>query len=312
MGYRFDRTFTAPILLAAAMAVGCNTDSGKPHTTAARPAPSATLVEPVATVEEGAVGTTTPSTTGPVTFEDGEKAFGEKRYKEAAQIFSRYTEQRPGNAWGHFMLGLSAWKSGDAAHAEKSFEEALRVDPAHVKSLVNLSRVLLDEKRVDDAVARLAQAAELEPGSNEVHRLLGRAYHAQKKVDEAIASYKLAIQLDPKDSWAMNNLGLLYLEQGQAENALPVLSHAVELRKDVAAFHNNLGMALEQTRRFKAASTEYTEALSADPAYEKAKRNLARTEQVKESPQEPFDREATARSFDEEVESWKTTTNVSR
>ena len=311
MGYRYDRTFTAPLLLAAAMAVGCNTDRGKPHTTSAS-VPGTKLVEPAVPVEEGAVGTTTPAPTGPVTFADGETAFKAKNYKEAAQIFERYTEQRPEHAWGHFMLGLSSWKSGDPGRAEKEFEEALRIDPKHVKSLVNLSRVLLDEKRVDDAIAKLTQASELDPNSVDVHRLFGRAYHAQKKTDEAIASYKRAIELDPNDSWAMNNLGLLFLETERAEEALPVLSRAVELRKDVAAFHNNLGMALEQTKRFKAATTEYTEALSADPGYEKAKRNLARAEQVKESPQDPFDLAAAAKRFADEVESWKTATNVSR
>ena len=60
-------------------------------------------------------------------------------------------------------------------------------------------------------------------------------------------------------------------------DALPLLTKAVELGKDVAAFHNNLGMALEHTGRFSAAATAYTNALMADPNYEKAKQNLAYT-----------------------------------
>jgi tetratricopeptide (TPR) repeat protein len=313
MAYRYDRTFTAPLLLAAAMAIGCSTDGGK-RKAAPTPTHGATLVEPDKGIEdeEGAVGTATPATTGPVSFADGESAYHARKFKEAAQVFGRYTEQHPENAWGHFMLGLSTWKDGDLPRAEKAFEEALRIDPKHVKSLVNLSRVLLDEKRPDDAIVKLVQVSEIDPGSTEVHRLLGRAYHAQRKTDDAVKSYKRAIELDPNDSWAMNNLGLLYLEEGRAEDALPVLARAVELKKDVAAFHNNLGMALEQTRRFKAATSEYTEALSADPGYEKARRNLARTEQVKDSTQEPFDLEATARRFVEDLETWNTTTTASR
>ena len=94
----------------------------------------------------------------------------------------------------------------------------------------------------------------------------------------------------------MNNLGLLLLDQGRAGDALPLLARAVTLGKDVAAFHNNLGMALEHTGRFSAAAAEYTGALTADPAYEKAKLNLARVEKVKEDAQEPFDLEAAAKA----------------
>ncbi len=128
---------------------------------------------------------------------------------------------------------------------------------------------------------RLTRAAEIDPESTEVYRLLGRTYHAQGKTDEAVTAYRRAIELNELDAWSMNNLGLLFLETQRADEALPLLAKAVELRQDVPAFHNNLGMALEHTGRFKAAATAYKGALAADPGYEKAKRNLARVEAVR-------------------------------
>ena len=53
------------------------------------------------------------------------------------------------------MLGLSAWKSGDLAKSESAFEVALRIDPKHVKSYVNLSRVLIEQKRLDEAIEQV-------------------------------------------------------------------------------------------------------------------------------------------------------------
>ena len=106
-------------------------------------------------------------------------------------------------------------------------------------------------------IARLTRAAEIDPESVEVHRLLGRTYHTQGKTDEAVDAYRRAIELNELDAWSMNNLGLLFLETQRADEALPLLAKAVELRHDVAAFHNNLGMALEHTGRFKAAATAY-------------------------------------------------------
>jgi tetratricopeptide (TPR) repeat protein len=188
------------------------------------------------------------------------------------------------------MLGMSAWKAGDLSKAETGFKAALAIDPDHLKSLVNLSRVQIERKRFDDALDTLMQAGDIEPTSNEVARLIGRAFHAQGRIDDAVEAYRHAIELDEKDVWSMNNLALLFLEQKRAEEAMPLLLRATELRKDVAAFHNNLGMAFEHTRRFNDAAAAYNDALSADPGYEKAKQNLARVEAVKVNAESDDDR----------------------
>jgi tetratricopeptide (TPR) repeat protein len=221
-----------------------------------------------------------PKITTPASFDAGQAAYQAKKYSDATAIFDRYTTERPANAWGHYMLGLSAWKSGDLAKSEQAFEKALSIDPQHVKSLVNLSRVFIEQKRYDDAVARLSTAAEIDPESTEIYRLLGRAYYTQGKTDDAVSAYRRAIELNELDAWSMNNLGLVLLETGRADESLPLLTKATELRPEVPVFHNNLGMALEHTGRFTAAAAAYKAALAADPGYEKAKRNLARVEAV--------------------------------
>jgi predicted Zn-dependent protease len=47
-------------------------------------------------------------------YADAERAFHRGRYEEAASMFEAYSESEPDNAWGHYMLGLAAWKTGDA------------------------------------------------------------------------------------------------------------------------------------------------------------------------------------------------------
>ena len=289
------RHVTPVLLLVAFAAFGCSNRGETPQAKKAsrdveQPKPVATRgealpVKPAA--NEGSVPGTTLKLTGPVSFADGQAAFQAGKYSDATAIFEHYTGQRPANAWGHYMLGLSAWKSGDLARSEEAFEKALSIDPLHVKSLVNLSRVFIEEKRYDDALDRLTTAAEINPESTAVFRLLGRTYVAQGKTGEAMDAYRRAIEVDTFDAWSMNNLGLLLLETKRADEALPLLVKAVELRQGVPAFHNNLGMALEHTGRFRAAAAAYKAALSVDPGYDKAKRNLARVESVKGDSEEP-------------------------
>jgi len=287
---------TATLLVAAIAAVGCSKD--KTSQTNNQEAQRSAKVLPVSMptrVGDKAVDGTSAKFTGPVSFADGEAAYQAGKFVEATQMFEQYTVEKPNNAWGHFMLGLSASKGGNPDKAEKAFEEALRLDPDHLKSLLNLSRVLIDQRRFDEAIVKLTRAGEIKPDSVELQRLLGRTYNGQHKTNDAVDAYHKAIALDPTDAWSMNNLGLILIQQGKYSEATPFFAKAVELEKDVPTFHNNLGMALEHTGRFTAAASEYKDTLAADPSNEKAKRNLARVESVKVSAEDPFDREAEAK-----------------
>jgi tetratricopeptide (TPR) repeat protein len=293
------------MLLAAFGAVGCSKRSDSHAKTAS---PDSAQASPVLTTAakvlktggEGFDASVAPKVSG--SFADGESAYHAGKYGEATAIFSGYVERRPNNPWGHYMLGLSAWKSGDLTRSEQAFEHALSLDPSHMKSLVNESRLFIDQKRYDDAIDRLTRASEIDPESAVVYRLLGRSYHAKGDTEEAIEAYRAAIEVNENDAWSMNNLGLLLLEVKRADEAVPLLAKAAELKQGVAEFHNNLGMALEHTGRFKAAAKAYGDALTANPDYGKAKKNLARVEAVKGGPEEPFEIEQTAKDNGAEPE----------
>ncbi|OLB48150.1 MAG: hypothetical protein AUI08_12035 [Gemmatimonadetes bacterium 13_2_20CM_2_65_7] len=222
--------------------------------------------------------------TGPVTFEIADSAYRDHRYDDATALFKTYTESRPKNPWGFYMLGLSAWKVGDRVQAESAFVQALRLDSTHVKSHLNLSRVLLEGGQPDSALVHIERAIALDSTSSEPLRLQGRAFEALSKTDSAIASYQRAIALDSTDVWALNNLGALYIRLERFQDAIEPLKAAVQRNDKVATFHNNLGMALELTGQYRAAESEYRAALAIEGTYGKAVTNLQRVEGLKEVP----------------------------
>src|SRR5688572_33380083 len=107
---------TAVLVLAAFGAIGCS-KGGETARAKAEPAGTA-QTKPVTKSGEPLQAAAKPTMTEPATFADGKAAYNAKQYGNAATIFASYTERRPDNAWGHYMLGLSAWKSGDPARAE--------------------------------------------------------------------------------------------------------------------------------------------------------------------------------------------------
>jgi tetratricopeptide (TPR) repeat protein len=299
-------------ILAAALAplaAGCGDDE-RPVTTTISSSPATVAVVDSGTPAAGGEATTAATTpsTAPVSYADGEAAYTGRNYDEAVDLFAAYTRSSPDNPWGHYMYGLSSWKAGDPEQAIASFDEALRLDPQHRKSLLNSARVLLETSRPREALERVERAMGIEPLSGEGLRLLGRARYELKQIPEAIDAYQRAIALDERDGWAMNNLGLIYIQQDRSDAALPILARAVELRSTSPVFQNNLGTALERAGHFAEAKKAYEAALAADSTYGKSAASLARVTPHVESDTSTVDLAALVTEFQTEVQRWRDST----
>jgi Flp pilus assembly protein TadD len=272
-----------------------------PVTPTPAPAPATT----VAVGESEAVAASVEEPEEEVTYEEAEAAFLDKRYDRAVELFTRYTDRKSENPWGFYMLGLSAWKAGDHGNAEGAFARALELDPRHVKSYINVSRVLLETSRPAEALEKIDEALAIDPESNAAQRLRGRAYYQLGQTEEAVAAYRRAIQIDNQDAWSMNNMALIFIEQGRYDEALPALARAVELNDTTAVFYNNLGMALECVGHFRASEDAYRLAVASDGSHGRAQDNLGRIDVVLEDPAlETVDLAALAGKFVTEIESW--------
>jgi tetratricopeptide (TPR) repeat protein len=299
----------ATLTVVAAIALAACGDKGKATiTTGSSDVTSPSVAESGAAIGTPTTTTTSPATSGaPVTYADAETAFRRGEYAEAAGKFESYTRDNLDNAWGQYMLGLSAWKSGQHQRALQAFDAALQIDPAHRKSLLNSARVLLETGQPEEALDRVQKALSFEPLSSDGLRLLGRAHAELGQNDEAVDAYRRALAIDDKDVWAMNNLGYLYIQQGRSDAALPPLARAVEIRGNVPVFQNNLGTALERTGHLSAAKAAYESALQADSTYEKASVGLARvTSRIEGTDTVAVDLAALSKEFQGEIEQWRT------
>ena len=316
---RISRTFDQPsrtpvvLFVAASLAlaalIACDVKGDK------RVHDSAVVTKPDETqpLSQASSDSMTPTNTVPqnVSFASAESTYNQKRYKEATEMFAVYVERKPENPWGHYMHGLSAWKSGQLDVAKSAFERSIALDSTHVKSYLNLGRVLLEQNKPAEALERIASAEAIDPMSSEVHRMLGRVHTVLGTADTAIAEYRVALSLDETDVWSMNNLALLLLQQERYDDALPALARAVELRPGSPVFQNNLGVALERTGRFGLASNAYRAALTADSTYMKATRGLSRVSQFVDDPgTTPVDLTELAQQFVRDVATWKSERSV--
>lgn len=301
----------ALIVSAAVIAVGCGDNIG--GSSAGNNTRAEDLVKPASDLT---LATDTPDAdTAPdpavgepvrvVTFEEANEAWLDGRFEESADLFEAYTRTNQGNSWGHYMHGIAAWKSGDRETAESAFRRALEIDNGHVKSWVNLSRVLLESDRADEALEGTDKAIALVSESNDAHRTRGRALDELGRSSEAIEAYREALRIDEEDAWSMNNLALVHIRAEEFDQALPPLARAVELRDDVAIFYNNLGITLERLGDLSGATAAFTSAVALDSTYANAAASLARVEaQEPDSLATSFDLGLEAVTFADQIRSW--------
>jgi len=202
------------------------------------------------------------------------------------------------------MLGLSAWKAGELDKARGEFERTVQIDPKHVKGLLNLSRVLLDEGKPKEAREYVTAALKLDSTSSDGHHLMGRVYSGLKQNEEAIVSFRLALVYNPNNVWSMNNIGLILLQQQKYSEAVKPLARAVAVDSTIAVIHNNLGIVLEHLGQYTLAAASYRRAIEVDKGYTKAVMSLARVEGRKQDTTlAVLDLATIAGEFDKEVRS---------
>jgi tetratricopeptide (TPR) repeat protein len=112
-----------------------------------------------------------PIELGKVRARRGRNAEAVEAYLEAATI-------EPDNFRVQHALGLLYRRLEDLGQAEAAFSRALRLEPRHVASAVELGEVLLQEGRREDAAAVFRHALGLSPGSERARRGLAEAESA--------------------------------------------------------------------------------------------------------------------------------------
>ncbi|MBS1854875.1 MAG: tetratricopeptide repeat protein [Acidobacteria bacterium] len=174
------------------------------------------------------------------------------RLEDAIAAWRQAIAIRPADALAQNSLGTALLMTGRrkeaGAHlqlgAELKLRAAVVAHPADGAARRNLGRLLLERGRVDEAVANLRQAVELDPASAPAHTDLGAALLRQGKLDDARAQLRRAIALDPRYAPALYNLGLVEDRAGQTADAIGQWRQALALNPDYREAHDRLADAL--------------------------------------------------------------------
>jgi hypothetical protein len=136
-------------------------------------------------------------------------------------------------------------------------------------------RGLLQEGKVDEAVAGLERLAHRHPESSSVRYELARAYRTRGHPQEVVRKLlEQVITLDPSHAEALNDLGALYVMEGDLERARELLQRAIDAGGFARAYYN-LGLVHRLARQDVQAIAPFQEAVRRDPELRDAYWQLA-------------------------------------
>jgi adenylate cyclase len=141
------------------------------------------------------------------------------------------------NAWaslgGAYGLKGSFLSIDEMMHKAIELERrALALDPSHADARVWLASALVGLRRMDEAIASLKEAIQLDPENGQAHQGLARAYWIGKgDFDAAVPEFERAIELNPEAGYSYLQLGLLLAWLGEYDRAADVCRRAVDLQE---------------------------------------------------------------------------------
>ena len=122
----------------------------------------------------------------------------------------------------------------------------VRDEGGAARDYLDRGRAMLEDGRLNDAIAELSRATSLDPKLSQAHSLLAVAYDRKGLRDRAEDSYRRAIGVNDRDPEALNNLGYSLYLNGNYRAAVDKLKRAAKLAPSDTRILNNL--ALAQTR----------------------------------------------------------------
>jgi tetratricopeptide (TPR) repeat protein len=200
---------------------------------------------------------------------------------EAVKTFKEAVALDPDNAAGHNGLGAAYEKIGDLDGSIKEFQLATQLNPNDETSRKNLALVLNKKSieaqtsgRVEDAIAQLQTAIQLNPTNASLHNSLGVAYDRASRLDDALTQFDEAIKLDPTNVNAHKNRGLILSRKGRSPEGIAEFETALKLKPDDADIHTELGNALGRAGRVDDALPHFQKAVQLDPTVAAAHNGL--------------------------------------
>lgn len=148
--------------------------------------------------------------------------------------------------------------------AEKVLQKMLKDDPGNEAAVEQLTQLLLDENKTDEAI-KLLEGMTARSGSATLFDLLGDAYTQAHDFPKAEAAYRKAVDLDPSELSHLRGLGQALLSQEKYPEALAAYQKLTDLMPDDSDNYLRIAQIYREMHRLDKAEENLLKAKQNNP-----------------------------------------------
>jgi TolB-like protein/DNA-binding winged helix-turn-helix (wHTH) protein/Flp pilus assembly protein TadD len=126
------------------------------------------------------------------------------------------------------VASAKLWYAWDWEGAEAAFKRALALSPNDAATHRRYAWFLITSGRVNDAIAVMHRAQELNPLSPGIRKNLGQVFYFARQYDHAVGQFRAVIEMDPNFRMAYSGLVYAYLQQSKYAEALAACQQMLE------------------------------------------------------------------------------------
>lgn len=126
----------------------------------------------------------------------------------------------------HAVLGKIRHGEYNWSGSEEEYQRAIKLNPNYATAHHWYSLLLTTRERLDEAMAEIRRAHELDPLSLVIQANLGVYLYYQDKDDGALQEIKHGLDLDPEFAPLLWGLGVIHLKKGKLQDALAAFEKA--------------------------------------------------------------------------------------
>ncbi len=197
-----------------------------------------------------------------------------KVWKNSETLWTDVMKKYPKDPKAYNSRGAYYSNNDQPEKAQRDFEKALSLMPAHDMAHYNIGNVYAEQKQYDLALEAYAKALQLKPNDPKVYMNRGNVYRDIKNYEAAMADYDKAISIKATHEHHFNK-GILYAQMGQPDKAMEEYNTVISLKPDFADVYTNRGNLYFQANQVDLAMADYNKSVSLNPEYDKAYGNRA-------------------------------------
>jgi tetratricopeptide (TPR) repeat protein len=187
-------------------------------------------------------------------WEQARKDWAQGKASEAKSAVEELLKDYPNEADAHLLLGMTKLRLRDPQGAILAAKQAIALDPQHIQARTFLAWIELEVRGdADAAIREYRSVIELRPELPEAYTNLAAAQKRRGALQEAIASLDKALELNTKFGTALNNRGWIYAEQEKWPQARSDFEEALKIDPDDQGALQGMALVLEKERNYAGA-----------------------------------------------------------